>query len=310
MKNRIFAHLMILGFLPLFSLLQCQKKSNVEKGVVTFVKGNVEIIRENGNIRQAKTKDAIIKGDDIRTGTDSFILIQFARLGVVRIDANTLLNISQLLINNVTELYLLNGKIISKIVRTDPKKDKFFIKTPTVVAGLRGTVFSVEYREGEEVISVKKGKIALTTKNEFKETLVTEGKTAVVTEKTQLRDSTKVEKLEMEKVAMVKVVENFQNISNEGLNDLQSKILETEKTVETEIRQEEKKTPPVIKPPKKYQTLKEIQKTYKRIDEISLYNGKIIKGAIISRGDVYQVVTDKGKIMILKKEIKNIKVIR
>lgn len=57
-------------------------------------------------------------------------------------------------------------------------------------------------------------------------------------------------------------------------------------------------------------TLNSIQKDLERIDEIRLYNGRIIQGAIIRRGEEYLILTVSGTIKIPESQIKNIKIIR
>jgi|GEM_PF-1859172 len=57
-------------------------------------------------------------------------------------------------------------------------------------------------------------------------------------------------------------------------------------------------------------TLNAIQKDLGRIDEIRLYNGRVIQGAIISRGDEYLVLTVSGTVKIPEKQIKNVRIIR
>lgn len=310
---RIFV--IILLVLSQVVIISCKKKENPLSGVVTFVKGKVDIIRENGNIRQAKLKDRIIKGDDIRTGDNAFVILQFAKLGILRIEKNTLLNFDQLFVKNVTELFLINGKIISKIAKKSLKKDKFYIKTPTAVAGLRGTVFSIDYYDGEGSVSVKEGKIAVISKGEFKETLVTKGKTAIIKEKTKVRKSSKIESLELEKVAQIDIIPEIDNIEASKIDEYQKSIQNKEGRINSEIKRIEKITPVKKKKPKVRkkivkQTLKEIKKEYKRIDKITQYNGKVIMGAITQRGKVLKVITPEGTIILLKKEIKNIQIIR
>ncbi|HOO70479.1 MAG TPA: hypothetical protein PK926_01880 [Spirochaetota bacterium] len=57
-------------------------------------------------------------------------------------------------------------------------------------------------------------------------------------------------------------------------------------------------------------TLNSLQKDFERIDEIRLYNGRIIRGAIISRDGEFLILTPTGKIKINENQIKNIRIIR
>jgi len=57
-------------------------------------------------------------------------------------------------------------------------------------------------------------------------------------------------------------------------------------------------------------TLQSLQKDFERVDEIRLYNGRILRGAVISRGVMYLILTPEGKVKIPEKQIKNIRIIR
>lgn len=57
-------------------------------------------------------------------------------------------------------------------------------------------------------------------------------------------------------------------------------------------------------------SLSSLKKDFERLDEIRMYNGRIIQGAIISRGKTYMVLTPEGKIKIPEDQIKNIRIIR
>ena len=61
---------------------------------------------------------------------------------------------------------------------------------------------------------------------------------------------------------------------------------------------------------KENRTIEDIKVVFKRIDEITLFNGKIIRGAITERGEMYSVITTDGVAKISEKEIQTVKVIR
>ena len=61
---------------------------------------------------------------------------------------------------------------------------------------------------------------------------------------------------------------------------------------------------------RKPKSIKEIKKAFKRIDSITLFNGRVIEGAIISRGKVFKVLTTDGVIKVREDQIKNVKVIK
>jgi hypothetical protein len=43
------------------------------------------------------------------------------------------------------------------------------------------------------------------------------------------------------------------------------------------------------------------------VDEITLYNGKVFRGAVMSRGETYRVLTTEGIVMIPRSQIKMVK---
>jgi len=54
-------------------------------------------------------------------------------------------------------------------------------------------------------------------------------------------------------------------------------------------------------------SLEEIRAQYKWVDEITLYNGKVVRGAIVSRGEAYRVLTTEGIVMIPRSQVKMVK---
>jgi hypothetical protein len=54
-------------------------------------------------------------------------------------------------------------------------------------------------------------------------------------------------------------------------------------------------------------SLDEIRAQYKWVDEITLYSGKVFRGAVMSRGETYRVLTTEGIVMIPRSQIKMVK---
>ena len=61
---------------------------------------------------------------------------------------------------------------------------------------------------------------------------------------------------------------------------------------------------------KKKRTIEEIKGVFGRTDEIILYSGKVIKGAIIERGEKYSILTPERVIKISAKDIQSVRVVR
>lgn len=105
------------------------------------------------NWLSAKTGMILKEGDVIKTGTNSAVVIQLLKenqeTAIVDIKNN-----SQLLIAEISKtdekkrehtlLDLAIGKILVKAQKLHGEKSKFEVKTPTSIAGVRGTTFTVE----------------------------------------------------------------------------------------------------------------------------------------------------------------------
>jgi hypothetical protein len=63
----------------------------------------------------------------------------------------------------------------------------------------------------------------------------------------------------------------------------------------------------VASPAAKTLSLDEIRAQYKWVDQITLYSGKVVKGAVISRGETYSVLTTEGVMRIPRNQIKMVK---
>jgi hypothetical protein len=58
---------------------------------------------------------------------------------------------------------------------------------------------------------------------------------------------------------------------------------------------------------KKTLTLDDIRAKYEWVDQIILYNGKVIRGAIISRGATYEILTTGGVVRVPRNQVKMVK---
>ncbi len=118
----------------------CGRETVEEHATISFMIGDVKI-----NSVEAQIGDIIKQNDDILTGGNSFCDIRIGG-SIIRIKAQSSVKISTLLKSgNIedTEIGLNSGKLLCK-----PKKllkdENFMVKTPTAVAGVRGTQFAIE----------------------------------------------------------------------------------------------------------------------------------------------------------------------
>lgn len=118
----------------------CSKQKVDEYAVISFIVG--EVTRNNVAL---SIGDIIKEKDEINTGNESFCDIKIGG-SIIRIKEKSKLTVSNLIRQGgaeSTQLGMDMGKMLCK-----PKKllkdDSFTIKTPTAVAGVRGTQFTVE----------------------------------------------------------------------------------------------------------------------------------------------------------------------
>lgn len=137
MKNKVFWPILLLLFV---AMQGCGKQEVEEHAIISFIIGDVK-----KNSAEAAIGDVIKESDVIATGANSFCDIRIGD-SVIRIKALSSVTISTLFKNGDIEntaLGLNTGKILCK-----PKKllksESFIVKTPTAVAGVRGTQFTVE----------------------------------------------------------------------------------------------------------------------------------------------------------------------
>ncbi|HNX22441.1 MAG TPA: FecR family protein [Spirochaetota bacterium] len=315
---------------------QCGKKETIKNGIkanILFSIGSVEVQREGINVTNLNPGDIIKEGDIIMTGDKSQVTIQVGDRGCVRIVQNTEVKISKLFLNNATDIFLHNGEIISNISRLR-KDENYTITTKTIKAAIRGTAFSVSIFKDEEHVAVLKGKVAVTineniSKGPIKETNVKDGEMAAVQTadtktnlkevKIQIMPIDKTMSIVIEKVAMIEIVPDIENVKIEELNKRQQEMIKKEEELDRNSGTEKLETGTTSKIKaagieklikQKTRTLDEIKKVTGRIDEITLNSGEIIKGAIISRGKIYSVLTTNGVINVSKEDIRTLSVIK
>lgn len=133
-------YIFFMTILLIWTVMGCGGKDIDEYSVITFVIGDVK----KNNI-DAQIGDIIKENDVIVTAEKSFCDIKIGE-SIIRIKARSEMSVSQLLKNGeleATTLGLSSGSMLCK-----PKKliktESFLVKTPTAVAGIRGTQFAVE----------------------------------------------------------------------------------------------------------------------------------------------------------------------
>ena len=135
-------------------------------GVLMIVKGSVKILKKDDTSTDAKISSKVYPEDTIVTGKDSRAKIVMSDRNIINVLPETKLRIDQY-INNEKEknvrLSLIQGKVRNNVEeKYDNSKNRFEIKTPTAVAGVRGTQFITSFdriTNKTEIVTLK-GEVA------------------------------------------------------------------------------------------------------------------------------------------------------
>ncbi|TGK81361.1 iron dicitrate transport regulator FecR [Leptospira noumeaensis] len=240
MKLTIINRLTALGFVAVFAIVlaACQKdskesvtpvtensakESNV---VVAFVKGDVVVIRESGQVKP-NLGDVLTSKDTIVTGQNGSVEILVGEDGVLKLNKNTSLSVSQAFAANdgsrETEVNMQYGKLVT-VLRKERKTESFNVVTPTSIAGVRGTIFltnvenpsakggNVACGSGNCVVkyTVLDGAVAIRKANSENEIVVDKQKTAEVGNETKLSDKM-IKPMDKQSLSEMKEMLAFEN---------------------------------------------------------------------------------------------------
>ena len=137
-------------------------------GVFMVSKGSVKIESAKKGASDAKVGAKIYEGDTVVTGADSRAKIVMSDRNVINVNPDTKLQIAKYENDAASgkknvEMNLLQGKVRNNVEQTyDGDKNKFEIKTPTAVAGVRGTQFLTGFNPGTQMTSIVTFKGAVT----------------------------------------------------------------------------------------------------------------------------------------------------
>ncbi len=282
----------LVALIVIFLSASCAKKP--EQSFVSFCGGTATILTVDGQTRSAEAGDRIDDGDIIETGENSFLVIQTGDGIVIRVESGTMIEVASLSDVKNRQIDLERGKLISSVVKLK-RGHNYKVKTPTVLAAVRGTEFIAGYTGGKSVIAVGSGGVMVARESSGEEVLVEKGKTAVVglneDEAVELRDISGTEELEISRMQVTPVIENIESADKALLEKKQIEMHEAIDEINIEIE-------------KQPMSLEQIRADYGRIDVITLYNGRVIRGAILSRGEAVRVRTSTGVISVQSREIR------
>ncbi|XDD43999.1 lipoprotein LipL45 [Leptospira sp. WS60.C2] len=167
--------LTIMGLAILFTGLTVCKKPEAEvteapkkpaelSAVVVFAVGDSKIQHADQTEEKAQLGALLKTGDNVVTGDNGKVDIQFADGSSIRISPKSAIDFAKLSQDNAgttdTQIALVSGKVFAKVNKAK-KEDNFTVVTPTAIAGVRGTSFIVETAEGKPAkVKVVEGAVA------------------------------------------------------------------------------------------------------------------------------------------------------
>ncbi len=271
----------------------CAKKE-AKPALVSFAVGTVSLTRGAEAPRPVQMQEALQEGDRIETGKKSWLIIQMADDTVLRLEAETKAAFTALKTLEKREVSLEEGKLLSKLGKLR-KGDEFQVKTPSALAAVRGTEFLTEYASGKTVVAVGEGKVQVVRTADSQAKDVEKGRAVVISDKLEEREVNKVETLELKKLAGTPAVKGLEKLKGDELKQKQQKTLEADTDINREIEE---------LAGRKSMSLEEIRARYGRIDVVTLFSGKVIKGAILVREAKIKMITPQGMMSFPAKEVK------
>ncbi len=143
---------------------------------VSSAKGHVELMKaRTAEFVPLGPREYVKAGDTIRTGGDGQVILNWVDGTRILVAPNTTLKVLKCQLNRsskaTTSVFRLDvGHLWVRVLEILSGKSKFEIRTPSVTAGVRGTIFSVAVApDGRTDIQVVDGKVALKTRGKVVE---------------------------------------------------------------------------------------------------------------------------------------------
>lgn len=267
----------------LLLLWACTENPVKEKKVwpykFTYLKGDVVV-----NDKPVTIDVTLQESDTVVTKRGAYATISFGDASTLTLKPNSKVYLN-LIASDKTEIFQESGKTFSQV----QKGKQYTIKTPTVVAGVRGTSFELSSSEQSTTIHLLDGKVEATTVNqkvEQKVVIESGQKLAAVRGKPM-----KPVEMTDKELTSLKVVSAFVSAPKNSV----SAVKEAEQVIE---KIENNDHPPVVKPAKKAMTLEQIKKVYGRIAKITTKSGQEFTGYFSQKGNFMQIVTPNGTVVI------------
>lgn len=184
-------------------VLQCKEEPKL-KARINRTKGSVEIL--SGTTKKAATiGDLILPGDRLVTGSDSSVDLLFPGGSVLRLQQNSDLTLEEL--GAKSQMKLDRGDILLGVNKLKDSESTQ-VTTPTVVAAVRGTSFSISTIKN--VIAVLTGKVLVEKDGQ---SVVAESMKEIRTDEDKLQPA-KLSKENADQLREILEVEGVQNLDD------------------------------------------------------------------------------------------------
>ena len=269
-----------------------KEQASLDSAKFTYVKGDVLVSGKPATLGQTVSKDATIE-----VKANSMAVLQFSSAASITLKANSVLSIANLSKNDtgkpVIELSQNTGSSFSKIAKG---QSEFSIKTPTAVAGVRGTSFELIVGNGKTTqIKLLEGKVqvakAEATKEELAQAPVVEAGQKVEADATHVGKPTEISEAEKSSLQAMNTVE---------IAPASGKVVvpESVEKYATGVAASASLTEAAAKPEVKKLTLADIKAKYGRIAKIQTKNGKEYVGYFNQQGAEMTIQTVDGQVRV------------
>lgn len=188
MRRPFFLIFVNFGILLVLLAMLTQSLFIVQRIAVTEeISGHVDVQRGGRGDFRPLSRDSLVKTNDVvRAANDGSAEFRWPDGMRMMVTPGTQLAIKKVSFNSAqradsSEFKLDSGKIFVRIVKNLASGSKFEVETPTAVAAVRGTIFSVEVRDGKTQVAVYKGevKVSSAAKNDKKTQVIAPGQIAL-----------------------------------------------------------------------------------------------------------------------------------
>jgi hypothetical protein len=267
-----------------------KEQASLDSAKFTYVKGDVLVSGKPAALGQTVSKDATIE-----VKNNSMAVLQFASAASITLKANSVLSIANLSKNDsgkpVIELSQSTGSSFSKIAKG---QSEFSIKTPTAVAGVRGTSFELLVGSGKSTqIKLLEGKVQVAkpdaTAEELAQAPVVEAGQKVEADATHVSKPTEITEAEKSSLQAMNTVE---------IAPASGKVVVPESVEKYATGAATSASLTETKPEVKKLTLADIKAKYGRIAKIQTKNGKEYVGYFNQQGAEMTIQTVDGQVSI------------